>query len=139
MQRALALAGPGVGRTGANPSVGCVIVRVGVIVGEGATAAGGRPHAEEQAIAQAGANARGATAYVTLEPCAKRSSGAPSCSEILVQSGVARVVIAVGDPHPFAAGVGIVRLRASGAEVEIGLLADEARALNASFFAKWDI
>jgi pyrimidine deaminase RibD-like protein len=138
MRRALALAAPGVGRTGANPSVGCVIVKDGIVVGEGATADGGRPHAEELALSQAGDAARGATAYVTLEPCAKRSTGAASCSDILAQAGVARVVIAVGDPHPFAAGVGVERLRAAGVVVEIGLMADEARALNAAFFAKWD-
>jgi diaminohydroxyphosphoribosylaminopyrimidine deaminase/5-amino-6-(5-phosphoribosylamino)uracil reductase len=136
MARALALAAPGVGQTGDNPSVGCVIVKDGAIVGKGATAQGGRPHAEEAALTAAGANARGATAYVTLEPCAKRSTGAPSCSDILIQSGVARVVIATSDPHPMAAGVGIERLRAAGVAVEIGLMADEARAQNASFFAR---
>ena len=138
MQRALALATPGVGRTGANPSVGCVIVGDGVVVGEGATAAGGRPHAEELALAQAGNKAEDATAYVTLEPCAKRSTGVSSCSEILIQHGVARVVIAIGDPHPFAAGVGVERLRAVGINVEVGLMSEEARALNAVFFAQWD-
>lgn len=138
MQRALALAAPGVGRTGGNPSVGCVIVKDGVVVGEGATAAGGRPHAEELALAQAGASAQGATVYVTLEPCAKRSSGAASCSDILTNAGIARVVIAAGDPHPFAAGVGVDLLRAAGILVEIGLLSEEARAQNADFFARWD-
>ena len=138
MRRALSLALPGVGRTGANPSVGCVIVKDGVVIGEGATAEGGRPHAEELALVGAGVNARGATAYVTLEPCAKRSTGVPSCSDILIQYGVVRVVIAVGDPHPFAAGVGVERLRAAGAAVEVGLMADEARAANADFFAKWE-
>lgn len=138
MQRALALATPGAGRTGANPSVGCVIVSAGVVVGEGATAVGGRPHAEEVALAQAGNKAQGATAYVTLEPCAKRSSGASSCSEILIQNGVTRVVIAIRDPHPFAAGVGVERLEAAGVSVEIGANSEEARALNAAFFAQWD-
>jgi pyrimidine deaminase RibD-like protein len=138
MRRALSLASPGVGLTGANPSVGCVIVKDGVVVGEGATAIRGRPHAEETALAQAGTNARGATAYVTLEPCAKRSTGAASCSDILIAAGVSRVAIAVGDPHPFAAGVGVERLRAAGVNVEIGLMQDEARLLNADFFAKWE-
>lgn len=138
MQRALALAAPGVGRTGANPSVGCVIVKDGIVVGEGATAAGGRPHAEELALAQAGNKAQGATVYVTLEPCAKRSSGAPSCSDILLQSDVARVVIATGDPHPLAGGVGVERLQAAGVSAEVGLMQDEARALNASFFDEWN-
>lgn len=109
-----------------------------MLVGEGATADGGRPHAEEVALLQAGARARGATAYVTLEPCARRSTGAASCSDILIQAGVARILIAVSDPHPFAAGVGVERLRAAGVAVEIGLMADEARAQNADFFAQWD-
>jgi pyrimidine deaminase RibD-like protein len=138
MRRALSLASPGVGLTGHNPSVGCVIVKDSVVVGEGATAEGGRPHAEEVALSQAAANAEGATAYVTLEPCAKRSSGAASCSDILVSSRIARVVIAADDPHPFAAGVGVERLRAAGVLVELGLMADEARAQNAAFFAQWD-
>jgi len=138
MRRALRLAEPGVGRTGSNPSVGCVIVKDGAVVGEGATAAGGRPHAEELALQQAEERALGAIAFVTLEPCARRSTGAESCSDIFIQSGVARVVIAAGDPHPFAAGAGIERLRAAGVAVETGLLADEARAQNAAFFAQWE-
>jgi diaminohydroxyphosphoribosylaminopyrimidine deaminase/5-amino-6-(5-phosphoribosylamino)uracil reductase len=138
MQRALALAAPGVGRTGANPTVGCVIVKDGIVVGEAATADGGRPHAEEVALQQAGANARGATAYVTLEPCAKRSNGAASCSDLLIQHGVARVVLGAGDPHPFAAGAGLERLRAASVPVEAGLLAAEARAQNLAFFAQWE-
>jgi diaminohydroxyphosphoribosylaminopyrimidine deaminase/5-amino-6-(5-phosphoribosylamino)uracil reductase len=136
MQRALKLAARGVGRTGDNPSVGCVIVIDGAVIGEGATAAGGRPHAEEQALA--GGEARGATAYVTLEPCAKRSSGGLSCTDCLIEAGVARVVIAARDPHPFAAGAGVERLRAAGVRVELGLMEAEARAQNADFFAKWD-
>lgn len=135
MRRALELAALGVGRTGDNPSVGCVIVRDGAIIAEAHTAEGGRPHAEEQAVALA--DARGATAYVTLEPCAKRSNGSASCADRLIQAGVVRVVIATGDPHPFAAGVGVERLRVAGAQVESGLLADEARAINAGFFDKW--
>ena len=135
MRRALSLASPGVGLTGDNPSVGCVIVRDGVVIAEARTADGGRPHAEERAVALT--DARDATVYVTLEPCAKRSAGGASCSEVLIQAGVARVVIAVGDPHPLVAGAGIERLRAAGVEVEVGILADEGRALNAGFFAKW--
>lgn len=137
MSRAVSLAAAGVGLTGDNPSVGCVIVAGGVVVGEGATAAGGRPHAEELALAAASERARGADVYVTLEPCAKRSTGGVSCADLLIGAGVARVVIATGDPHPFAAGVGAERLRAAGVVVESGLLGDEARALNADFFAKW--
>jgi diaminohydroxyphosphoribosylaminopyrimidine deaminase/5-amino-6-(5-phosphoribosylamino)uracil reductase len=137
MQRALDVAASGVGQTGENPSVGCVLVRDGAVLSEARTADSGRPHAEEQAIAGAG-DARGSTAYVTLEPCAKRSNGAASCADRLIQAGAARVVIAAGDPHPFAAGVGVERLRAAGIQVEIGLMQEEARAQNADFFAKWD-
>jgi diaminohydroxyphosphoribosylaminopyrimidine deaminase/5-amino-6-(5-phosphoribosylamino)uracil reductase len=136
MQRALAAAATGLGRTGENPCVGCAIVRDGVLVAEARTADTGRPHAEEQALAQTG-DARGATAYVTLEPCAKRTSGSMSCSDLLIAAGIARVVIATRDPHPFAAGVGIERLRAAGVQVEVGVLEKEARAQNADFFAKW--
>jgi diaminohydroxyphosphoribosylaminopyrimidine deaminase/5-amino-6-(5-phosphoribosylamino)uracil reductase len=137
MQRALELAAARVGKTGDNPSVGCVIVKDGVAVGEGATAEGGRPHAEELALGAAKDKARGATAYVTLEPCAKRSTGAMSCADRLIDAGVSRVVIAARDPHPYAAGVGIERLRAAGVQVEIGLFEEEARAQNADFFATW--
>jgi diaminohydroxyphosphoribosylaminopyrimidine deaminase/5-amino-6-(5-phosphoribosylamino)uracil reductase len=135
MRRALDLAARMVGATAPNPAVGCVIVKDSAIVGEAATASGGRPHAEEQALAQAGQSARGATAYITLEPCAQRSSGAPSCSDLLLQAGIARVVIAASDPHPLAAGVGPARLRAAGVTVEKGLMAAEASAQNAAFFA----
>ena len=130
-------AAPNIGATGDNPSVGCVIVAGGVVVGEGATAAGGRPHAEELALAAAGERARGADVYVTLEPCARRSTGGTSCSDLLIAAGVARVVIATGDPHPYAAGVGVARLRAAGIAIECGVLEAEARALNADFFARW--
>lgn len=133
MRRAIELASAGVGRTGDNPSVGCVIVKDGEMVGDGATAAGGRPHAEEQALEQAGEAARGATAYVTLEPCGERSSGARSCSELLAAAGVARVAIACEDASPYAAGRGAARLRAAGIAVETGLLADEAAALYATY------
>ena len=136
MKRALDAAAAGLGRTGENPCVGCVIVRDGALIGEARTADTGRPHAEEQALAQAG-DARGATAYVTLEPCAKRTSGSTSCTDLLIAAGVARVVIATRDPHPFASGVGIERLRAAGVRVEVGVLEDEAQAQNADFFAKW--
>jgi diaminohydroxyphosphoribosylaminopyrimidine deaminase/5-amino-6-(5-phosphoribosylamino)uracil reductase len=138
MRHALALAAAGVGQTGDNPTVGCVVVRDGAVVGEGATAEGGRPHAEELALAQAGDAARGAVVYVTLEPCAKRSNGGVSCADLLIGAGVARVVIAAGDPHPFAAGVGVERLQAAGVAVESGLCDAEARAVNADFFARWD-
>lgn len=138
VQRALELAAQNVGRTGDNPSVGCVIVKVDAVIGEGATGAGGRPHAEEAALAQAGEAALGATAYVTLEPCAQRSAGGVSCSDLLIGAGVARVVIAARDPHPLAAGAGVERMRAAGIAVEFGLMEAEARAQNADFFARWD-
>lgn len=137
MQRALDVAAQGLGRTGDNPCVGCVIVRDGVEIGAARTADTGRPHAEEQALAQAG-EARGATAFVTLEPCAKRTSGVTSCSDLLIAAGISRVVIAAGDPHPFASGVGIERLRAAGVAVETGVGEAEARAQNPAFFAAWD-
>lgn len=133
MRRAIALARPQVGRTGGNPAVGCVILAGDAIVGEAATADGGRPHAEEQALAQAGGRARGATAYVTLEPCAARSSGDASCAERLAAAGVARVVIACDDPSAYAAGEGAVRLREAGVQVETGLLAQEASTLYESY------
>lgn len=133
MQRALALAQAQLGRTAPNPSVGCVIVAGGEIVGEGATGNGGRPHAEEIALQAAGDKARGATAYVTLEPCSERSSGEPSCSERLITAGVARVVIACPDPHPKGAH-GAQRLAASGVSVTTGVMQAEAERLNTGFF-----
>lgn len=129
MARAIDLAKARMGETWPNPAVGCVIVRDGEIVGEGATAAGGRPHAEEQAVPAAGERARGATAYVTMEPCGARSSGRKSCSHFLMDAGVSRVVVAAVDPSPFASGRGVDRLRKSGLEVETGLMADEAAVL----------
>lgn len=129
MRRAIAAAAANLGRTWPNPSVGCVIARDGEVLAVAATASGGRPHAEEQALAELGERARGATAYVTLEPCGARSSGAPSCSERLASAGVARVVIACDDPSPLAAGHGIERLRAAGLPPEVGLLAGEAASL----------
>lgn len=134
MRRAIALAAAQVGRTAENPAVGCVILSAsGQVVGEGATQDGGRPHAEEVALAAAGEAARGGTAYVTLEPCGARSSGAASCSERLVAAGVARVVVACEDPSAFAAGQGAARLRGHGIAVELGLLADEAQALYSAY------
>jgi diaminohydroxyphosphoribosylaminopyrimidine deaminase/5-amino-6-(5-phosphoribosylamino)uracil reductase len=133
MRRAIDVARAGVGRTGANPSVGCVIVKDGQVVGEGATGEGGRPHAEELALAQAGAAAAGATAYVTLEPCGERSSGAASCSALLVAGGVARVVIACEDASVLAAGRGVARLRAAGVATDLGLLREEAARLYTTY------
>lgn len=127
MRAAIAAAMVNFGKTAPNPVVGCVLVRDGVILGRGATAPGGRPHAEDQAL-QAAGEAMGATAYVTLEPCGARSSGGTSCSQLLVEAGVARVVVACDDPSPFAAGRGSERLQAAGIVVETGLLAEEAMA-----------
>lgn len=129
MRRAIDLARAHMGRTWPNPSVACVIVKDGEVVAEAATADGGRPHAEEQAVPAAGDRARGATAYVTLEPCGARSSGRRSCAHFLVEAGVARVVVACVDPSPFASGRGVERLRQAGLEVETGLLSDEAAVL----------
>ncbi|MBS0295024.1 MAG: bifunctional diaminohydroxyphosphoribosylaminopyrimidine deaminase/5-amino-6-(5-phosphoribosylamino)uracil reductase RibD [Proteobacteria bacterium] len=129
MRRAIALARPRVGLTGENPAVGCVLVKDGAVIAEAATAEGGRPHAEEQALGNAGEVARGAVAYVTLEPCGERSSGAASCAERLVAAGVARVVVASEDHSPFASGRGLERLRAAGLPVDSGVSADEAAAL----------
>jgi diaminohydroxyphosphoribosylaminopyrimidine deaminase/5-amino-6-(5-phosphoribosylamino)uracil reductase len=133
MRRAIALASAQVGRTGDNPAVGCVIVNEGRIVGEGATGDGGRPHAEEIALAQAGEAARGATAYVTLEPCAERSSGAAPCSSLLAQAGIAQVVAACTDASVFASGRGADILHAHGVNFAHGLLNHEAAKLYLSY------
>ncbi|WP_370160813.1 bifunctional diaminohydroxyphosphoribosylaminopyrimidine deaminase/5-amino-6-(5-phosphoribosylamino)uracil reductase RibD [Limimaricola soesokkakensis] len=132
MALALSLGRRGLGRVWPNPNVGCVIVRDGRILGRGRTADGGRPHAETQALAQAGATARGATAYVTLEPCAHHGQ-TPPCADALVAAGVARVVVAAQDPDPRVAGRGIERLRAAGIAVETGLMEGEARGDLAGF------
>jgi len=129
MRRALSLALDAMGTTWPNPAVGCVVVKDGEILSEAATAPGGRPHAEEQAVPAAGERARGATAYVTMEPCGARSSGRISCSQYLVEAGLARIVVASVDPSPFASGRGVERLRQAGLTVETGLLADEAAVL----------
>lgn len=133
MRRAIALARAALGATGDNPAVGCVIAQGGEVVAEAATAPGGRPHAEEQAVAGAGERARGGVAYVTLEPCGERSAGSASCAERLVDAGVARVVTACGDASPFASGRGLARLRDAGVPVETGLLEDEAAPLYAAY------
>jgi len=133
MRRAIGLALGHLGKTGDNPAVGCVIVRDGAVIGEAATGPGGRPHAEELALAAAGGAARGAVVYVTLEPCGERSSGAASCGERLARAAVARVVIAAEDPSVLAAGRGLARLRKAGVPTEIGMLAAEARPLYAAY------
>ncbi|PLU47313.1 bifunctional diaminohydroxyphosphoribosylaminopyrimidine deaminase/5-amino-6-(5-phosphoribosylamino)uracil reductase RibD [Sinorhizobium medicae] len=131
MAAALRLSRRNLGRTGTNPSVGCVIVNEGMIVGRAVTASGGRPHAETQALAEAGEKARGATAYVTLEPCSHHGK-TPPCTDALIASGVARVVVAILDPDERVAGRGIVLLRDAGIAVDIGVLREEGeRALQA--------
>jgi pyrimidine deaminase RibD-like protein len=129
MRRAIYLAARNLGLTGDNPAVGCVLVRDGAVVGEGATAPTGRPHAEELALDQAGERALGAIAYVTLEPCGERSSGASSCGERLAKAGVAGVLVACEDASVMAGGRGLQRLRDAGVEIEVGLLRDEAAVL----------
>ncbi|WP_339854261.1 bifunctional diaminohydroxyphosphoribosylaminopyrimidine deaminase/5-amino-6-(5-phosphoribosylamino)uracil reductase RibD [Roseovarius nubinhibens] len=135
MREALRLGRSAMGSAWPNPAVGCVIVAGDQIVGRGATAPGGRPHAEPQALAEAGAAARGATAYVTLEPCAHHGK-TPPCAEALIKAGVARVVVAVGDSDPRVSGRGIEMLRKAGIEVLQGVLEDEARTDLAGFFLR---
>ncbi|MEJ0017394.1 MAG: bifunctional diaminohydroxyphosphoribosylaminopyrimidine deaminase/5-amino-6-(5-phosphoribosylamino)uracil reductase RibD [Acetobacteraceae bacterium] len=135
MRAALALARRGLGSTWPNPSVGCVVVKDGRVVGRAVTAPGGRPHAEPRALEAAGAAARGATVYVTLEPCCHWGR-TPPCTDALVAAGVARVVIATRDPDPRVDGDGIARLRAAGILVEEGVLRDEAEEVVAGFRCK---
>ena len=135
MRAALALARRGLGSTWPNPSVGCVLVRDGRVVGRGTTAPGGRPHAERVALDMAGEAARGATAYVTLEPCSHHGK-TPPCADALVAAGVRRVVVACGDPYPAVNGRGLARLREAGIEVVTGVLEPEARELQHGFFTK---
>lgn len=136
MDAALAQASRGRGRTAPNPNVGCVLVRDARVVGRGWTRPGGRPHAEWVALEQAGAAARGSTAYVTLEPCAHVSPRGPACADRLIASGVARVVAAFEDPDPRTAGQGFARLRAAGIAVTTGVRANEARASMAGFLTR---
>ena len=136
MGAALALAERTRGRTAPNPNVGCVLVADGRVVGRGWTQPGGRPHAEAMALAAAGATARGATAYVTLEPCAHVSPRGPACADLLVAAGVARVVVALGDPDPRTDGAGIVRLRDAGIAVTTGVRADDAARSMAGFLTR---
>jgi diaminohydroxyphosphoribosylaminopyrimidine deaminase / 5-amino-6-(5-phosphoribosylamino)uracil reductase len=130
MALALALGRRGLGRTWPNPAVGAVIVKDGVIVGRGWTQPGGRPHAETQALQRAGAAARGATLYVTLEPCSHHGK-TPPCADAIIAAGIARVVSALVDPNPEVAGAGHWRMAQAGVVVEVGLRADEARRAHA--------
>jgi len=135
MRAALALAGRGLGNTWPNPAVGCVLVKDGRVVGRGWTQPGGRPHAEVVALERAGEAARGATAYVTLEPCSHHGR-TPPCCDALIRAGVSRVVAALRDPDARVDGRGLRRLREAGVAVEEGLMGAEAAALNAGFLAR---
>lgn len=132
MHRALQLAARGLNTTHPNPRVGCVIVQGSEIVGEGWHRKAGEPHAEVNALHAAGERARGATAYVTLEPCS-HTGRTPPCANAVIAAGLRRVMVASGDPNPLVNGQGVARLRAAGIEVVEGLLSDEAEALNAGF------
>ncbi len=135
MRAAIALARRGLGDVWPNPAVGCVIVRNGRVVGRGWTQPGGRPHGETEALGRAGAAARGATAYVSLEPCCHWGK-TPPCTDALIAAGLARVVIPIEDPDPRVSGQGIARLRGAGIVVETGLCAEEAAELNAGFLLR---
>ncbi len=135
MRAALALARRGLGNAWPNPAVGCVLVKDGRVIGRGWTQPGGRPHAETEALRRAGDAARGATAYVTLEPCSHHGR-TPPCCEALAGAGITRVVMAMRDPDPRVNGRGLAMLRGAGIVVEEGLLEAEARALNAGFFRR---
>lgn len=135
MALALRLAARGLGAVAPNPAVGCVLVREGRILGRGWTQPGGRPHAETEALRRAGEAARGATAYITLEPCAHHGE-TPPCAEALIAAGVARVVAAMRDPDPRTAGQGLTRLADAGIEVDCGLMETEAAALNRGFILR---
>lgn len=135
MRVALDLARRGLGTAWPNPSVGCVLVRDARVVGRGWTRPGGRPHAETEALRRAGGLARGACAYVSLEPCAHHGE-TPPCTEALIEAAVARVVAAAEDPDPRVAGRGLARLRDAGVEVVSGVREDDAQALNAGFFLR---
>lgn len=135
MRYALGLGRRGLGLTWPNPAVGCVIVKEGRIVGTGYTAPSGRPHAETQALSQAGELAAGSTVYVTLEPCAHYGQ-TPPCAQALIDARVARVVIALGDPDPRVDGGGVAMLRAAGLDVTMGVLSDEAQQDHAGFLKR---
>ena len=135
MARALQLAERGLWTTSPNPRVGCVLVRDGEVIGEGWHEKAGEPHAEVHALREAGVRARGATAYVTLEPCSHHGR-TPPCAEALIAAGVARVVAAMTDPNPLVAGKGLALLQAAGIETASGLLENEARELNIGFVSR---
>jgi len=135
MQRALELAAQGAATTQPNPRVGCVITRDDTIIGEGWHQRAGEPHAEVFALREAGERARGATAFVTLEPC-NHHGRTPPCTEALIAAGISKVIFACGDPNPRVDGSGAARLRAAGITVETGLLSDQGEELNLGFFKR---
>ena len=136
MRAALALAARGLGRVWPNPAVGCVLVSAeGRVIARGWTQPGGRPHAETEALRRAGAAAKGATAYVSLEPCSHHGN-TPPCAEALIAAGIARCVAAIEDPDPRVQGRGLEKMRAAGLAVTLGALRDEAGDLNAGFFLR---
>jgi diaminohydroxyphosphoribosylaminopyrimidine deaminase/5-amino-6-(5-phosphoribosylamino)uracil reductase len=136
MAMALALSERGRGRTGANPNVGCVIVKQGMIIGRGWTQPGGRPHAEEMALAQAGASAKGADIYVTMEPCAHESSRGPTCSNAIIDAKPKRVIVATLDADERTRRRGIDRLGDAGITVSVGIKEVEARRAMAGFLSR---
>ncbi len=135
MQAALTLARRGQGVVWPNPTVGCVLVKDGEVVGRGWTQPGGRPHGETEALGRAGARAAGATAYVSLEPCCHHGK-TPPCTDALIKAGIARIVVAIEDPDPRVAGRGIAKLREAGIAVETGLCAEAATEVNAGFLMR---
>ena len=137
LARALELAGRGLYTTDPNPRVGCVLVRDGRVLGEGWHVRAGEPHAEVLALHAAGPQARGATVYVTLEPCS-HTGRTPPCADALIAAGVARVVCCSADPNPRVAGAGIARLKAAGITVSVGVHAEQARELNIGFFSRFE-
>ena len=136
METAAGLARRALGRVWPSAAVGCVLVKGGEVVGRGWTQAGGRPHAEAEALRRAGAKARGAVCYVTLEPCAHEGKRGPSCAGLLEKAGIKRLIVALADPDPRTRGKSIASLRDRGIEVREGLLENEARALNVGYFKR---
>ena len=137
MQLALRLAAQQKGRTADNPAVGCIIVKDGIIIGRGVTGDGGRPHGEALALKHATADLKGATAYVTLEPCSHHGRSGP-CADALISAGIKRCVIAATDPNPQVNGQGIARMKAAGVTIETGLCERETRAVMDEFLARFD-